>query len=39
VAAVVMAYPYVVKVKQRPAFIRFILAGAGWFKVRACVHV
>lgn len=28
-----MAYPYVVRVKQSPAFVRFILAGAGWFKV------
>lgn len=35
VAAIVMAYPYVVRVKQSPAFVRFILAGAGWFKVRA----
>jgi hypothetical protein len=39
VAAVIMAYPYVVKVKQSPAFIRFILSGAGWFKGGTCLYL
>ncbi|GAB5029520.1 diacylglycerol acyltransferase family protein [Nannochloropsis oceanica] len=39
VMAVIMAYPYVVKVKQSPAFIRFILSGAGWFKGGTCLYL
>jgi len=39
VAAVIMAYPYVIKVKQSPAFIRFILSGAGWFKGGTCLYL
>lgn len=39
VTAVIMAYPYVVKVKQSPAFIRFILSGAGWFKGGTCLYL
>jgi len=37
--ALIMAYPYVVKVKQSPAFIRFILSGAGWFKGGTCLYL
>ncbi len=39
VSALVMAYPYVVKVQQSPAFIRFILSGAGWFKGGTCLYL
>lgn len=39
VALLVILYPWVVKVKQRPWFIRFILQGAGWWRGGACLYI
>ena len=37
--ALIMAYPYVFTVQQSPAFIRFILSGAGWFQGGTCLYI
>lgn len=37
--ALIMAYPYIFEVKQSPAFIRFILSGAGWFQGGTCLYI